>query len=77
VPTAGTRLDAGYTVVDSLEQVRLLRAGRHGQTNEVTGQANVRKDAAGVVVEVKKGARLQGEDSRAHLAKRRTRTQLL
>jgi hypothetical protein len=54
-----------------------LRAGRHGQTNEVLGQANVREDAARVVVEVQKGARLQLEDSWAPLAKHRTSTEFL
>ena len=62
-PIHGTRLDGRLAIVDSLKQVRLLRAGRYGQTNKVIGQANVRKDAAGVVVEVKKGARLQVEDT--------------
>ena len=64
-------------MVDSLEQVPLLRAGRHFQTNKVIGQANVCKDSAGIVVKVKKGVRLQVEDTGAHLAKHRARTQLL
>jgi len=76
-PVRGTRLDGGETVVDSLEQVRLFRERRHGQTNEVVGEANVREDAAGVVVEVQKGARVQLEDPWTRLAKHRTGTELL
>lgn len=71
-----TRFDGRQTVVDSLEQVRLLRAGGHGQADEVLGQANVREDATRVVVEVQEGARLQLEDPRAPLAKHGASTKL-
>lgn len=64
-------------MVDSLKQVRLLRGGRDGQTKEVVGQAHVREDAAGVVVKVQKGARLQVEDPWAHLAEHGAGTQVV
>jgi hypothetical protein len=54
-----------------------LRTRRHRQTNELIGQANVREDAARVVVEVQKGARLQVEDPCAPLPEHGTSTQLL
>lgn len=64
-------------MIDPLQQVRLLRARGDGHSNEAFRQADVGKDAGGVVVEVEEGARLQGEDARAHLAERRTSAKLL
>ena len=55
----------------------LLRAGRDGQANEVLRQANVREDAARVVVEVQEGARLQLEHPRPPLAQHGPGAQLL
>jgi hypothetical protein len=54
----------------------LLRDRRHGQTNEILGQAKICEDPASVVVEVQEGAGLQLEDSWAPLAKHWTSTEL-
>lgn len=76
-PARGTGLDGRQAVVDLPDQVGLLRSGRHRQAHEFVGQPNVREYAAGIVVEVKKGARLQVEDTRPHLAKHRAGAELL